>query len=355
MEALSRAHDAAEVARALEESGGSGGEGETEAEAAHRREAQARGRRAGIIGEAVRIEDAAAWRPPVVPKTDAERRELLHVLRANALLGAVAAEDGEDADAERAGGRHRGARGGHGHGGGGGSGLAMIVDAMFECAFAAGDVLIQQGDAGDAFYVLASGTCTISVGGKPVLEAHRGMGFGELALLYDAPRAATVTASSPVRCWAIDRETFRKVLIGATVRKRERYSAFLAAVPVLRALAREEILTVVDALHPVRFAAGAVVLREGAREADPRFFIVEEGELCATKAGAPGEVCPRLVAGDFFGERALLHAAPRAATVTAVSACRLLAMDKSAFVRIMGPLHARLREKEAAYAAGSAV
>ena len=231
----------------------------------------------------------------------------------------------------------------------------MIVDAMFACAFAEGDVLIQQGDAGDAYYVLASGTCTISVGGKPVLEAHRGMGFGELALLYDAPRAATVTASSAVRCWAIDRETFRKVLIGATVRKRERYSAFLAAVPVLRALSREEIHTVVDALHPVRVAAGAVVVREGAREADPRFFIVEEGELCATKAGAPGEVCPRLVAGDFFGERALLHAAPRAATVTAVAASRLLAMDSSAFKRLMGPLHSRLREREVAYAPAAPV
>jgi CRP-like cAMP-binding protein len=73
----------------------------------------------------------------------------------------------------------------------------------------------------------------------------------------------------------------------------------------------------------------------------------------AARAGAAGEACPRLRSGDFFGERALLQQAPRAATVTAVTACRLLAMDKSAVTRIMGPLHARLRQRETAYTPGA--
>lgn len=46
------------------------------------------------------------------------------------------------------------------------------------------------------------------------------MGFGELALLYDGPRAATVTATSAVvEAWAVDRTTFKKVVIGSTMRK----------------------------------------------------------------------------------------------------------------------------------------
>lgn len=52
----------------------------------------------------------------------------------------------------------------------------------------------------------------ITVNGKLVLQASKGMGFGELALLYDAPRAASVTATSPeVHAWAIDRNTFKQV------------------------------------------------------------------------------------------------------------------------------------------------
>ncbi len=45
------------------------------------------------------------------------------------------------------------------------------------------------------------------------------MGFGELALLYDSPRAATVIATSDVKTWAIDRVTFKRVMIGTTIRK----------------------------------------------------------------------------------------------------------------------------------------
>ena len=78
-----------------------------------------------------------------------------------------------------------------------------------------------QGDKGDFYYVLSEGTCDITVDGRQVLQARKGMGFGELALLYDAPRAASVTVTSVdgARTWALDRVTFKQVLIGTTIRK----------------------------------------------------------------------------------------------------------------------------------------
>ena len=54
---------------------------------------------------------------------------------------------------------------------------------------------------------------------RKVIETGKGKGFGELALLYDAPRAATVVATSDVRAWAVDRVTFKHVMIGTTMRK----------------------------------------------------------------------------------------------------------------------------------------
>ena len=77
---------------------------------------------------------------------------------------------------------------------------------MQKVKFAPGDVIIKQGDEGDRFYVLESGTCDIPVKGKgSVMKALRGVDFGELALLFNQPRAATVTAESDVVVWQASR------------------------------------------------------------------------------------------------------------------------------------------------------
>jgi hypothetical protein len=104
--------------------------------------------------------------------------------------------------------------------------------------------------------------------------------------------------------------------------------------------------------HPtpaqVTFRAGDVVVRQGDAQAD-RFYIVEEGECKAEMEGVAGEVCARMGRGAYFGERALLTDAPRAATVTAVVDTKCLAMDRAAFVRIMGPLSDLLRRNMEVY------
>lgn len=171
-----------------------------------------------------------------------------------------------------------------------------------------------------------------------VLETGKGKGFGELALMYDAPRAATVVATSEVvRAWAVDRVTFKQVMIGEAIRKRELYESFLSRVPIFSTLTREEILTIADAFVPEEVKAGTVVVQQGDEEAD-RFYVVEEGELKAEIEGVEGEVCDRLKSGSYFGERALIMDVPRAATVTAVADSKLLAMDRAAFLRLLGPI-----------------
>jgi cAMP-dependent protein kinase regulator len=192
----------------------------------------------------------------------------------------------------------------------------------------------------------------ITVNDRLVLAGGKGLGFGELALLYDAPRAATVAATSPVTAWAIDRRTFKRVVVSATQARRKLYTGFLASVPILSTLTREELGVMADALTPVAAGGGDVVVRQGdAGAAADRFFIVEDGECKAEMDGVDGEVCPRLRRGAYFGERALLTDAPRAATVTAAAGgARLLALDRAAFVRLMGPLQDILRRNMDVYA-----
>ena len=170
--------------------------------------------------------------------------------------------------------------------------------------------------------------------------APQGDSFGELALMYDAPRAVTVVANKPggARCWAIDRVTFKRILMDSATKKRDLHLGFLRDVPILSTLERYERMTVADALQSRVVDAGEVILREGSDDVNDGFFIIERGEVKCTQAGA-GEVSKRLTRGDYFGERALLKGCPRAATVTAVADnTKILSLTKETFQRLLGPL-----------------
>lgn len=115
----------------------------------------------------------------------------------------------------------------------------IVVDAMDEKVFQAKDVVIKEGDQGDCLYVVAQGTlnCTKVLPGntEPTLlvEYQPGMAFGELALLYNAPRAATITANESCVLYALDRSTFNHIVKDAAIRKREKYETFLTKIPLL--------------------------------------------------------------------------------------------------------------------------
>ena len=89
-----------------------------------------------------------------------------------------------------------------------------LMKAMDTVKFKPGQTIIRQGDEGDSFYVLGAGTCDISIRGKgSVMKAKRGVAFGELALMFHQPRAATVTAEGDVVAWKVDDVTFKRILM----------------------------------------------------------------------------------------------------------------------------------------------
>lgn len=97
--------------------------------------------------------------------------------------------------------------------------------------------------------------------------------FGELALLYNMPRAATIKAVKEGQLWALDRQTFRRILLKSAFRKRKMYEALINSVPMLKTLQNYERLNLADALIPKTFAAGELIIKQGEWQIREIFFI----------------------------------------------------------------------------------
>ena len=209
-----------------------------------------------------------------------------------------------------------------------------VIDAMFPMEFKQGDCIIRQGDDGDNFYVSYLGEVEVFVNDKSVCKLPEGSGFGELALIYNKPRAATIKALSPVvKVWALDRDTYSRILMSSTIKKREMYSDFLKGVPILETLDEWERMTVADALVPCEFKKGDEVIKQG--DAGDDFFIVVEGEANVL---VKGQEVGKVKKSDYFGELALIFDQPRAATVVAqTDVLRCVKLDRQRFERLLGP------------------
>ena len=92
--------------------------------------------------------------------------------------------------------------------------LERLAGSSVHVAFAAGATIIRTGDPGDRFYVVEDGRLEVEVDGWRVRDLAPGEGFGEIALIRDTPRTATIRSISDARLLAIDREPFLAALTG---------------------------------------------------------------------------------------------------------------------------------------------
>ncbi|CAD7082153.1 unnamed protein product [Hermetia illucens] len=267
-------------------------------------------RRGGISAEPVTEEDATSYVKKVVPKDYKTMAALSKAIAKNVLFSHL--DENERSD---------------------------IFDAMFPVNCLAGEYIIQQGDEGDNFYVIDQGEVEVFVNNELVTTIGEGGSFGELALIYGTPRAATVRAKTDVKLWGIDRDSYRRILMGSTIRKRKMYEEFLSRVSILESLDKWERLTVADALEPVGFEDGETIVKQG--EPGDDFYIIVEGcavvlQKRAEQGDEPVEV-GRLGPSDYFGEIALLLDRPRAATVVARGPLKCVKLDRARFERVLGP------------------
>lgn len=93
--------------------------------------------------------------------------------------------------------------------------LEQLADRLQEVRVPAGDVIVRQGESGDRFYLIEAGTVEVAVDGRPAHELGPGDGFGEIALLRNVPRTATVTARTDAVLYALERDAFVPAVTGS--------------------------------------------------------------------------------------------------------------------------------------------
>lgn len=128
--------------------------------------------------------------------------------------------------------------------------------------------MIKQGADGDNLYVVESGQLdcfkVFKKGDEMTfLKTYQpGESFGELALLYNAPRAATIRAKTESVLFELDRECFNHIVKEAAMKKREKYDNFLKLVEIFSTMDPYERAQIADALKPVKFKKGEYVVKQ---------------------------------------------------------------------------------------------
>ena len=224
--------------------------------------------------------------------------------------------------------------------------IDIVINAMEEKKFKIDEKVITQGEVGDCLYIVETGSLScfkILENGENKFLCNYGPGdaFGELALLYNCPRAASIVCSSN-ECilWALDRETFNHIVKTSAQNKREKYEKFLKKVDILSTIDSYELSKICDSLKSGVYKKGDYIIKEG--EMGDVFYILEEGKCNATKTlepGKPEEIINELKEGDYFGERALLSGEPRYANIVVVSdTAKVISLDRNSFNRLLGPI-----------------
>lgn len=232
--------------------------------------------------------------------------------------------------------------------------IAAIVDAFERINFSKGEFIINQGDDGETFYIVEEGTLDVMISPSSSSKKHNKIGkqlkkgsyFGELSLMYNAPRSASIQATTDCSCWFVTRQTYKTILIHNKYLRNKQYKNFLKNVNVMNRpletlMSNSEIERLISSLECEIYDKGDVIVRKGSK--GDSFFIIAEG----TVGVYIDDKVNTMQKGDYFGEDAILREDVRQASCIAESHVVCLSLERSDFIELIGSFEEILRRKDA--------
>lgn len=175
------------------------------------------------------------------------------------------------------------------------------------------------------------------------------IGFGEIALLYNDKRTASITALTDCETWVLSGDVFKQIIAVNSIRRRNISLEYLDKVELFKCLKQYDKLKLIDGLKVVTMSAGEYVFHMG--DKGDHFYIIEEGEIeCGLENELPDgtslfKLVRTLNQGDHFGEIALINNVKRTLAVRASKdATKMLSLNRSTFNRILGSIKQFLKE-----------
>lgn len=216
--------------------------------------------------------------------------------------------------------------------------LAALAAAMQPVQIEKRGEVFREDEPGDAFYVVLEGELEILK--RQLKPSNRpetigwlgpGSGFGEIALLENTVRSATVRANRSCRLLRLAKADFDRLVVGrvgaARVRELLQYATFLGRLVFLAGWPFDDLVRYAQGCGNVLVPAGGVVLQRGAP--NMWFYLIYDG---AFEAREKGRVLRRMQPGDYFGEISLLGGIEATADVVAVEESRCLTMSRADFL-----------------------
>jgi CRP-like cAMP-binding protein len=224
--------------------------------------------------------------------------------------------------------------------------LAALLE---EQAASGGEVILYQGETGVRFYILRSGAVRVLVDGREVSHLRSGDWFGEVALLSDIPRTATVQAMEDSVLLSLADDDFHRALAGPGFGARDTSRALtipagaaiddfrgrvdlLTRLPLLSYLPIPAVERIASASSTERRHPGETILVEGARPGDA--YIIWDGHIQISQHGRPRRVA---CAGELIGEIATLHGHPLTEAAVALDDAVLLRLPREELLVELAP------------------
>lgn len=175
----------------------------------------------------------------------------------------------------------------------------LIADSVYLVGLKAGRTLMTQGDKGTALYIVQEGLLDVHfAGSSDVPKLRTGDSFGELALLYDTPRSATIVGAKDCDLWVLTRPDYKLITSLAYKARIEEYVQLLRQIPTLTKMVQDTHLDMIaDVVEKITFYDEDEVCCEG--EDEGLLFLIFEGECDVIQGGV---VKRHIKKGDWVGE-----------------------------------------------------